>query len=927
MEFRVLGPLEATDGKRPLELGGHKQRAVLARLLVDLNRTVAVDRLVDDLWGEEVPSSAVKMVQISVSRLRKVLPPGVLQTRAPGYMLQADAESVDAVRFGRLRKAGRAALASGDAVGAVAALQEALALWRGAPLAEFDEPFARAEAAHLEELRIVCWEERIEAELVLGRHADAVPELEALVTAHPLREGLHRQLMLALYRGGRQGEALAAYQRFRRTLDQELGIEPTAALNELHVRILNQDPGLDAGASAGVLKVPDRPHATAAPSPSVPPAPAEGRLVGRTDELGSLEAAFAEAAAGSGGSVVVTGPAGIGKTRLIAELVAGARERGATVLTGHCIQLIGAGLPYLPLVEALRPLHGSPELRALANVLHELPRLIPGLTREDASVQSQEMRAGSRLRLFEEMLAVLERLGEHDAVVLVLEDLHWADESTLDFVAFLVHSVAARRILFVTSYRSDEVQPGDPLQRLATGLIGGRAVRTIQLPPLPRDAVLMLISGGGRDTLPAEVAAEIAERSEGNPFFADELRIAAERGESALPPAMRDLLLAKIAHLDATGKAALRIAAASGRDVSFRLLAAVVPVDELVLAEALRQAVEQGVLEPVHPTASFRFRHALFADAVYETLLPGERELTHLRLARALSEEPELAAAGATAGEPAHHWAAAGRPVEALVASLRAAREAEAVSGLAEALRHVERVLELWDEVSDAEELAGLALPSVLEWAADLVGSSAHRDDELDARVLVGVLGPGESLDVEGTALRLGVTPDEAAAALEALERDRLVDPLADGTYRSAPLAVAEARRLYPSAVVLESLALRVSPPFGVAALAALRRANARFFDARHHPPGAVAADHEFHRLLVGGCENEHLLAALRPIKRALLRYERVYMLDPTRIERSAGQHDAIIAALEARDHAAAAQLLRQNLARGLPDLSEALER
>jgi DNA-binding GntR family transcriptional regulator/DNA-binding Lrp family transcriptional regulator len=447
------------------------------------------------------------------------------------------------------------------------------------------------------------------------------------------------------------------------------------------------------------------------------------------------------------------------------------------------------------------------------------------------------------------------------------------------------------------------------------------------LRPLPRDAVLALLSGSGRDTLPLEIATQIAERSEGNPFFADELRIAAERGESALPPGMRDLLLARIAELDATGRAALRIAAAAGRDVSFRLLAAVVPVDELALAEALRAAVDHGVLVPVHATASFRFRHALFADAVYETLLPGERELTHARLARALSEEPELAAAGATAGEPAHHWVAAGRPVEALVASLRAAREAEAVSGLAEALRHIERVLELWDEVSDAEELAGLALPSVLKWAAELVGSSVQRDDELDARVLVGVLGPGESLDVEGTARRLGVTRDEAAEALKALEGDRLVDPLPDGTYRAAPLAVAEARRLYPSAVVLESLALRVSPPFSRASLAALRRANTRLLGSRDDPPGAVAADDEFHRLLVGGCENEHLLAALRPIKRALLRYERVYMLDPARIERSAGQHDAVIAALEARDHAAAAQLVRQNLARGLPDLSEALER
>ena len=331
------------------------------------------------------------------------------------------------------------------------------------------------------------------------------------------------------------------------------------------------------------------------------------------------------------------------------------------------------------------------------------------------------------------------------------------------------------------------------------------------------------------------------------------------------------MLLAAVARLAPETRAVLRVAAAAGRDVPYALLAAVLPVGELELAEALRDAVEQAVLEPDHDTGGFRFRHALIAEAVYGTLLPGEREHVHQRLARALSDAPRLAAGGAA--EEAHHWVAAGRPVEALAASLRAAREAEAVSGLAEALHHVERVLALWEEVPEAEELAGLALPSVLDWAADLVGTG----------------GDG-------------------------------------GGSRSASLAIAEARRLYPSAVVLESLAVRVSPPFDAAAIAALRDANDRFLAARDDPPAAVAADDELHRGLIARCNNEHLLAAVRPIKHALLRYERVYMLDPARIERSYAQHEAIVAALEAGDHATAAQLVRRNLARGLPDLSEALE-
>jgi DNA-binding GntR family transcriptional regulator len=263
--------------------------------------------------------------------------------------------------------------------------------------------------------------------------------------------------------------------------------------------------------------------------------------------------------------------------------------------------------------------------------------------------------------------------------------------------------------------------------------------------------------------------------------------------------------------------------------------------------------------------------------------------------------------------------------VEALAASLQAARDAEAVSGLTEALQHVERVLELWDDVPVAEELAGVALPGVIAWAAQLADVSAQHD-EIDARRMVAALGPGEALDLDPIAARLGLSPEAAAASLVALEADGLVEQVADRTFRCAPLAVVEARRLYPSVVVLESLAVRQSPPFSAPALAALRAANARLRDARARPPDAVAADDDFHRLLTAGCGNDHLLTALRPVRRALLRYEQVYMRDPVRVDRSVRQHDAIIEALQRRDHAEASQRVRENLAGGLQDLTEALE-
>src|SRR4051812_42530680 len=246
MDYRVLGPLQVVDGAgAPLRLGGRKPRALLARLLLEGDRTVAVDQLVDDLWGEDVPESAVKMVHIHVSALRKALPAGVIQTRPPGYALTLPPGALDVDRFERLRREGRAALDVGDAAKAAARFEQALELWRGPALAEFAEPFAVVEAAHLRERQEVCVEDRIDADLALGRHADLVGELESLVSWNPLRERLRAQLMVALYRSGRQADALSIYHLYRDALASELGLEPSSRMRELERRILRQDPGLD----------------------------------------------------------------------------------------------------------------------------------------------------------------------------------------------------------------------------------------------------------------------------------------------------------------------------------------------------------------------------------------------------------------------------------------------------------------------------------------------------------------------------------------------------------------------------------------------------------------------------------------------------------------------------------------------------------
>ena len=244
-EFRLLGPLEAVVDGTPVPLAAAKPRALLALLLLNRNRVVSSERLIDELWGESPPENALKTLQVNVSRLRKALPEGVLVTRGHGYELVAADEEVDARRFERLLDEGRAELAAEHPEGALEALERAVALWRGAPLADLAyEPFAQAEIARLLDLRVAAEEQLIDAKLALGRHAEVIGPLEAMVEEHPYRERLRAQLMLALYRADRQADALQAYQEARRQLVEELGIEPGARLRELEAAVLAQDDSL-----------------------------------------------------------------------------------------------------------------------------------------------------------------------------------------------------------------------------------------------------------------------------------------------------------------------------------------------------------------------------------------------------------------------------------------------------------------------------------------------------------------------------------------------------------------------------------------------------------------------------------------------------------------------------------------------------------
>jgi DNA-binding SARP family transcriptional activator len=322
MEFRILGPLEVSDEGGQVPLGGGKPRALLAVLLLHPNEVVSADRLIDELWGEDPPEGAAAVLRVNVSRLRKALPEDVLTTRSPGYVIRVEPDQLDLHRFERLVEEGRGLLASGLPADAAERLREALSLWRGPALADFAyESFAQTAIARLEEIRLAAVELRIDADLALGRHDELVGELEALVAEQPLRERLRADLMTALYRAGRQAEALDAYKDARRALVDELGIEPSAALQELERAILRQEPALDLPATV----------------PASVDEPAERSiLVAITDEA-RVEALLAVA------EPLVRRPA---RVVVLARLVSDAAElRSASAwLEGHRSALEGRGL-------------------------------------------------------------------------------------------------------------------------------------------------------------------------------------------------------------------------------------------------------------------------------------------------------------------------------------------------------------------------------------------------------------------------------------------------------------------------------------------------------------------------------------------------------------------------------------------------------
>ncbi|MGV3758846.1 MAG: BTAD domain-containing putative transcriptional regulator [Actinomycetota bacterium] len=721
MRFQVLGGLGVVDPEgRPVDVGGPKQRAVLASLLVARGRPVAADRLQEHVWGEAAPANPETSLQAYVSNLRRVLEPGrrpreaarLLITQPSGYALLADPGKVDLTRFEDAVERGQALLAKGDLDTAREELQRALDEWRGPLLPELAGlPWVDEHAAWLEDLHRQAVLARIEAGLALGEHGSLLPRIVRAVAEHPFEERLRAQLALALYRSGRQRDALAALDDARRTLREEVGIDPGPELRELEAKVLAQDPSLQLSGPPIAARPPstdDRrsgaPWTDSAPRPQrraddAPGTPDVGIFVGRRQELDALLTVAATAAT-SGRPVVISGEPGIGKTRLVEELVA--RMPATTVVAwGRCTEHASlAG--YWPVIQVGRQLEGAGVLPA--DLASEL------LPESDVQEVPGEDAIADRFGLH---VAVVEALAAATGpTVIVVDDLQWADAASLRVIEFLAGELRRTRALLVVTTRPVGADAPAPLIECLGELARQPGAMRCELTGLSDAAVQDWVAERTARPADPELSRVIRDRTEGNPFFVGELvellttegrsaDLDALRRGAAVPRAVKDVVRRRVSRLPASSQTLLSAASVIGRTFDLDVLATVVEREVPVALDDLEAALEVGLVDDTDVPGRFEFSHAIVADTLSEEITPARRARLHAATARAL-ERLRAADLDGHLSELAHHaveGAIAGTADAAYEWSVRAARQAT------QRLAH-EEAAEHWAQAVRALELA-----------------------------------------------------------------------------------------------------------------------------------------------------------------------------------------------------------------------------
>ncbi|WP_200302474.1 BTAD domain-containing putative transcriptional regulator [Streptomyces adelaidensis] len=764
VEFDVLGSVEARVDGRIVDLGHARQRCVLAVLLVDANRVVSVDQLVERVWADRPPQRVRNTLYGYLSRLRQALAVAEgadIVRRSGGYVLDVEATAVDLHRFHDVTARARAAARSERDEQAEALFGQALGLWRGDAFAGLDTPWINALRDAVGQERIAAELDHTDVRLRCGHHNGLPAELSARVETHPLDERLAGQFILALYRGGRPADALSHYERTRLLLAEELGCDPTLPLRRLHQRILAADPALNvpaAGPAAGratgsAPDLPPRPSPMSPPVPTgwdggAPPGPPTSRrrwtgsqLVGRAAELTVLDGAIEDALAGAPGVVEVVGEPGIGKTRLLGELGERARQRGFVSLAGRSAEFDRA--PYGAFVDALDDHLGTVDFRRLRHdgsppgAFALLSTVFPALS--DRFPTGPDPVTVERYWFHRAVRTLLETLSADGGLVISLDDLQWTDDGTAELIDHLVRHPPRTPLLLALAYRPRQAPP-----RLAAALARagteGRVAR-VELGPLsPAEGAELC--GARTDHWRFQ---RLYEAGGGNPFYLEALtRSAGDESPPVapavsasvvgdLPRSVRAALLEELGGLSATARVCTQAAAVLGDSFEADMVAVVAQTGQAQALAALDEVAERDLVRQIGSTRQFRFRHPLVRAAVYQGAGAGWRIEAHTRAADG------LALHGAPLTAQASHVERSARVGDehAVDVLVRAARQvmtiapATAAHWTQEALRLLGEQSrlrpELWLQQANALGMAGRLLESrdILRTAATLLPARA----------------------------------------------------------------------------------------------------------------------------------------------------------------------------------------------------------
>jgi DNA-binding SARP family transcriptional activator len=662
----VLGPVEARAPSGPIPVSGSKLQVLVAMLALAAPHPVSDDRLIEEIWGDDPPGNPANSLQAQVSQLRRLLGREVVARQGAGYALVVPPDAVDAQRFEQMAAAARDASDAGDHRGAAQTLRGALALVRGPVLGDLlDHERLQAAAAALEERVLAVQEALGDAELASGRHAEIVGPLAELARAHPLRERFAAQLILALYRCGRQVDALQAYAQVREALVEEFGVEPGAELRRIEAQVLAHDPALAAPEPVPAPIAPVAPPSApgvgeVGPDDAFHHTPGRLPLVGREPELEVLRADLADVLRGRGRVGVIVGEPGIGKTRLTQEVADEALSAGAAVGWGrsHDGQGDVAFRVWSQVVATLVERVPAPLVaEALGRGAADIARIAPEV--RDLGLDLVAGDAGdpglAQARLADALAAFLRALSQARPLMVVLDDIQWADPASLRVLAVIVREIADARILMLATYRSVGAPAHTQLADALAVVVRQPIARRFDLDGLDRDALGALVEASGGARTDEEVAI-IHRRTQGNPFFAVEILRLMAGGEAVdaddvavpssvreaggtrpLPSGVREVVRQRIGELPAATAEVLEAAAVLGPEIDLTTLALGLGTGAAEVLDHLEPAREAGIVVDGAGPLALRFAHGLVSETLYADLTVTAKLRGHLRAADALA--------------------------------------------------------------------------------------------------------------------------------------------------------------------------------------------------------------------------------------------------------------------------------------------------